>query len=271
MCPAAVGWQDYLAATYKRVASELHPDGMYIDQHGFGNEWKICYSPDHEHFVPMPPIRGEQETGQKIRASVPREIATLTEEVPTDVNSQYQDGALGYSVAHTDPQLAPHRVHLFRFCFPDFKVFQLVSYNNFVEGGWARLKFPFFNGEGTWLGNGIPGGFDADAQAFLRRSFGILHEHRAAFTSSDVEPLIPTESPLICANRFSGERETVWTLFNTGYQTYRGPSLRVPHRKGAEYFDLWNDQPLEPEIKGGTAVLSVEIGPQEVGCVGQVY
>jgi hypothetical protein len=244
---------------------------MYIDQHGFGNEWKICYSPDHGHFVPMPPIRGEQQMGRKIRASVPPEIATLTEEVPTDVNSQYQDGALGYSVAHADPRLAPHRVHLFRFCFPDFKVFQLVSYNNFVEGGWARLKFPFFNGEGTWLGNGIPGGFDADARAFLRRSFRILHEHRAAFTSDDVEPLVPTESPLICANRFPTDGETVWTLLNVGYQTHRGPVLRAPHRRGAKYVDLWNDQPLEPQIKEGDAILSVEIGPQEMGCVAQVY
>jgi len=195
---------------------------------------------------------------------------TLTEEVPTDVNSQVQDGALAYSVAHADPRLAPHRVDLFRFVFPDFKVFQLVAYNNFIEGGWHRLKFPFFNAEAWWLGNGIPGGFEPAAQAFLRNAFAILHDHREAFRTSTPRPLVPTESPLICANEFPGKSETVWTLFNAGYRTHRGPVLAVKHVRGATYRDLWRNAALEPEIKGDRAILSVEIGPREVGCVVRV-
>jgi hypothetical protein len=269
MCPACEGWQDYLAGTYKRVAGELHPNGMYIDQHGFADAGKICYSPDHGHPVPQPPLRGEREMGRKIRAAVPPEIATLTEETPVDVNSQYQDGALGYSVWQADAGLAPHRIQLFRFCFPDFKVFQLVSYNPFIEGGWELLKYPFFNGEGTWLGNDIPSGFDADAQAFLRKSFALLHDHRAAFTSDDVEALVPTESALICANRFSTEDETVWTLLNVGFSTYRGPVLSLEHKPGAKYLDLWNGKELRPKVNGGRAILELEIGPREVGCVGR--
>jgi hypothetical protein len=269
MCPACVGWQDYLASTYKRVTSELQPNGMYIDQHGFADAWKICYSPDHGHPVPQPPLRGEREMGRKIRAAVPPDIATLTEETPVDVNSQYQDGALAYSIWQGDAALAPHRIQLFRFCFPDFKVFQLVSYNPFVDGGWELLKYPFFNGEGTWLGNDIPGGFDADAQAFLQKSFALLHEHRAALTSDDVEALVPTESPLICANRFSAKDETVWTLLNVGYRTYRGPVLRVKHEKGARYADLWHGKELEAKVQDGMAAIEVELGPKEVGCVGR--
>jgi hypothetical protein len=270
MCPAIEGWQDYLAATYQRVASELTPDGMYIDQHGFANEWKICYGPDHGHPVPEPPMRGEREMGRKIRAALPEAVATLTEEVPTDVNSQHQDGALGYSVAHGDPELAPHRIHLFRFCFPDFKVFQLVAYNPFVQGGWERLKYPFFNGEGTWLGNRIPDGFDADAQAFLCRSFRILHEHRDAFTSGDVDPLVPTLDPVICANRFATDEKAVWTLMNVDYRTFHGPGLRVPHAEGARYIDVWHDRELVPRVRSGKADLEVEVGPREVGCVAQI-
>lgn len=271
MCPAVEGWQDYLASTYKRVASELSPDGMYIDQHGFADPWKICYSPDHGHPVPQAPLRGERQMGQKIRAAVPDTIATLTEEVPVDVTSQYQDGALGYSVWQGDRELAPHRIHLFRFCFPDFKVFQLVSYNPFIDGGWELLQYPFFNGEGTWLGNSIPGGFDADAQTFLQKAFAILHEHREAFTSHDVEALVPTQSSYICANRFSGPKETVWTLLNVSFRTYRGPVLRVPHRPGARYLDLWGGRVLTPNIEDGKASIETEIGPREVGCVAQQW
>ncbi len=267
MCPAAVGWQDYLAATYKRVCAELKPSGMYIDQHGFGNTWKICYSRKHGHPVPQPPIRGEQQLDRKIRAAVPPEVATLTEETPTDFNSQFQDGALGYSVASANPELAPHRVDLFRFLFPDFKVFQLVAYNRFVEGGWHRLKFPFFNGEGYWLGNAIPGGFDDAARDFLRDAFRILNDYEDAFTSDDVECLIPTLAPLVYANRFTGPKRTVWTLFNADYKTFRGEALAVPRRAGARYLDAFSQAPIKPRLEGDQACLTVTLGPRAVGCV----
>ncbi|MBI2298945.1 MAG: hypothetical protein HYU66_08360, partial [Armatimonadetes bacterium] len=139
MCPAAEGWRRHQAETYRRVAGELQPSGMYIDQYGFINTWKTCWSREHGHPVPVSPLRGERDTTRAIRAAVPAGIATLTEETPNDVNSQYQDGALGYSVTWANPTLAPHRVDLFRFCYPSFKVFQLVSYNPFTEGGWQLL------------------------------------------------------------------------------------------------------------------------------------
>jgi hypothetical protein len=269
MCPAWAMWQDYLASVYKRVAGELSPSGMYIDQHGFGNEWKICWSAGHGHAIPRPPIAGERELCRKVREAVPPEIATLTEEVPTDVNSQGQDGALGYSVAFNDPALAPHRADLFRFVFPDFKVFQLVSYNPFVDGGWSLLKFPFFNGEGTWLCQGVPGGFDPAAREFLRKTFAILHEHRQAFRSDRPKPLVPTASPVIFANEFPGPTQTVWTLLNGDYRTYRGAVLSVEHVEGATYRDLWNGVDLKPRIENRRAILALTIGPREVGCVAQ--
>ncbi len=269
MCPANRVWQDYLASVYRRVADELKPSGMYIDQHGFGNEWKICWSRQHGHPVPWAPIRGERELGRKIREAVPPHIATLTEEVPTDVNSQVQDGALGYSVAFNDPHLAPHRVDLFRFVFPDFKVFQLVSYNDFIEGGWGLLKFPFFNAEGWWLGNTIPGGFEPAAQQFLRKALTILHAHKEAFRSDHPQPLVSTLNPLIYANAFPAKNETVWTLFNADYRTHRGAALAVEHVKGATYRDEWNGVDLKPIIKGKQAILSVTIGPRDVGCIVQ--
>jgi len=271
MCPANRTWQDYLASVYRRVAEELKPSGMYIDQHGFADEWKICWSRHHGHPVPWAPLRGERELGRKIREAVPPHIATLTEEVPTDVNSQGQDGALGYSVAFNNPYLAPHRVDLFRFAFPDFKVFQLVSYNDFLEGGWGLLKFPFFNAEGWWLGNAIPGGFEPAAQQFLRKALTILHNHKEAFRSDNPQPLLPTLNPFLYANAFPGKKETVWTLFNADYRTYRGAVLAVEHVKGATYRDEWNGVELRPLIKGSQAILSVTIGPREVGCIVQRF
>ena len=269
MCAAWAPWQEHLAGVYARVAGELKPSGMYIDQHGFANEWKICWSRAHGHPAPWAPLRGERDLGLRIRRAVPPGIATLTEETPTDLNSQGQDGALGYSVAFADARLAPHRVDLFRFAFPDFKVLQLVTYNEFVDGGWALLKFPFFNGEGWWLAQAADGGFEPAAQAFLQRASDILHEHREAFRSLSPRPLVPTEGPLLYANEFAGAKETVWTLFNADYRTYRGPALAIRHVEAATYRDRWKGVALAPQVSGGRAVVALEIGPREVGCVVQ--
>lgn len=267
MCAACEVWRDHLADTYRRVAGELQPNGMYIDQYGFGNTWKICHSREHGHPAPWGPIAGERDTTEAIRAAIPTEIANLTEETPNDVNSQYQDGALGYSVWGADPDLMPHRVDLFRFVFPDFKVFQLTQYDPFTEGDWDLLKFPFFNGEGYWLGGGTESTYDEEAHQFLRRAFAILNDNEDAFCSADVEPLVPTLRPTVYANRFSGEGKTVWTLFNAEYRTFRGYCLAVRHEPETRYVDAFTGEVIEPTIEGGTARLSLELGARRVGCI----
>ncbi|NPV46966.1 MAG: hypothetical protein HPY69_08400 [Armatimonadetes bacterium] len=266
MCAAAPGWRNHLAETYRRVAGELQPDGMYIDQYGFTDTWKTCWSREHGHPVPAAPLRGERDTTAAIRGSIPPDIANLTEETPNDVNSQYQDGALGYSVTQSDPALMPHRVDLFRFMFPDFKVFQLVCYNQFTEGGWDLLKWPFFNGEAWWL-QGWPEDYCPEAAAFLKQAFAISHRYADAFTSADVAPLVPTLKPTVYANRFTGPRATVWTLYNAQYRTYRGDLLRVPHRPGTRYRDAFSGQEIRARIEGGQATIAFTIGPGAVGCV----
>lgn len=266
MCPAAEDWRNHLAETYRRVARELKPNGMYIDQYGFINTWKTCWSREHGHPVPWAPIRGERDTTKAIRASVPAEIATLTEETPNDVNSQYQDGGLGYSVSKADPNLAPHRIDLFRFVIPSFKVLQLTQYDAFTEGNWEKLKYPFFNGEGYWLGNST-NGYCEDAHVFLRRAFAALHRYEDAFCSNDVEPLVPTLVPTVYANRFASDKHTVWTLCNARFNTFRGDCLRVPHKPGTRYLDPFTEREIKARIEGSDAIIAVELGPRAVGCV----
>lgn len=267
MCPASDGWRNHLAETYRRVAGELRPDGMYIDQYGFTDTWKTCWSRDHGHPVPAAPLRGEGGTLRAIRSALPEGVANLTEETPNDVHALYQDGALGYSVTFNDPALAPHRVDLFRFVFPDFKVLQLTNYNPFTEGGWDLLKWPFFNAEAWWLGGDPGSSYCPDARAFLRRAFAILHRYNEAFTSSDVEPLVPTLRPTVYANAFRGNKVTAWTLFNAEYRTFRGELLEVSHQPGTTYRDAFGGQEIRPRLERGRAVIPVTIGPRDVGCI----
>ena len=267
MCPAAKGWRSHLASTYHRVAGELRPDGMYIDQYGFTDAGKTCWSREHGHPVPAAPIAGERDTLKAIRAATPPDVATLTEETPNDINSQYQDGALGYSVWNADADLAPHRIDLFRFAFPSFKVFQLVTYEPYLEGGWHLLKYPFFNGEGYWLAGGTTDTYCEEGHQFLKKAFAILHEYADAFTSDDVEPLVPTLEPTVYANRFRAGRKTVWTLMNGRHRTFRGDVLRVPAIPGTQYREAFADRQLTPRVENGWAVISLELGPRAVGCV----
>lgn len=268
MCPAARTWRSHLADTYRRVAGELKPNGMYIDQYGFTNTWKTCWSREHGHPIPWAPLRGERDTTAAIRSALPAEVANLTEETPCDVVSQYQDGALGYSVTQAKDNLAPHRIDLFRFVFPTFKVFQLVQYNPFTEGGWELLKYPFFNGEGYWLGGATDERtYCADARGFLRRAFAILNAYEEAFCSTEVSPLIPTLNPRVYANEFRGPRHTVWTLFNAEYRTVRGDCLRVGVPGGSVFHDAFTREPIEVRAQGPDTVVPCVLGPREVGCV----
>jgi hypothetical protein len=47
--------------------------------------------------------------------------------------------------------------------------------------------------------------------------------------------------------------------------------LAVRHRPGATYHDAWNNLPLEAEIVGDRAVLTLTLHPQQLGCVVQTW
>jgi hypothetical protein len=267
MCPGAAGWQELTSDSYRRLAEELSVDGLLIGSSPGADADLVCHDQTHGHPVPFSFAAGERARVHALRAALPSTVVLLADGTPIDAAIPLPDGAISRTVAEADPQMSPHRIDLARFCFPDFKFIQLVSRNPFIEGGWGRLKYPFFNGEGTWSADPVPDGFDKDAQAFLRRSFEILHDQRDAFSSDDVEPLIQAAEPFVCANRFSTETKSVYTLLNLSNHTFRGVSLRVPHAPGAQYEDLWNRQRLTPRISDRRAEIAVELDPGGVGCV----
>lgn len=273
MCPYVPAWRKHLVDVYRRVAEEIQPDGMYVDEFGKCMISRTCSSLDHGHPVPMGMCPGEWILSKEIRQALPAKIATYCEFVPADVACQYLDGAYGHVALQNHREgyggVAPHFVNLQRFAFPDFKTWELIYYVPLRNGNWFLLKYPFFNGDGYYLTGAELDGYDEHSRAFLARVFKIYHEHAEAFTSTDVEPLVRTGLPGLFANRFSTEKETIWTLHNTNYRTARGALLTVPHVAGAEYFDLWNERPIQATVKGDRATLTVELGPRAVGCVVQ--
>lgn len=287
MCPYVPAWREYLTGVYQRVVRDLGPDGVYIDEFGRNLLNRTCWARDHGHPVPMGMSPGEQVLTRQVRAAMPPEVAFYSEYVPSDVAGQYQDGAFCYSILvgyfGTEGQwsnmsrsesgsdrVAPHYVNLQRFVFPDFKTFHLIFSAPHRSGNWFLNRYPFFNGDGTYLNGEARFMCDETSRAFYAKVFRLQHAFKDAFTSADVEPLVPTEAPHLFANRFTAPARTVWTVYNANYRTLRGHLMTVSHRSGAKYRDAWNDRPIEfRAASGGRAELVFDIGPRSLGCVVQ--
>lgn len=270
MCQHVPGWQDYLAATCGRVARETGAAGLYLDQFGFLSQYR-CSNASHGklHAPAAHMLGGEYATLRKVREAVGGRAILYTEEIPTDVMTQFTDGGYTAAVKNSLKKGIACPIHLTRFALPDFKTIELLSEQGLQDGNLPGARAAFFNGEGLYL-SGNASTVSGDALALIRKTHALLREHADAFTSLDPMPLIPTLSESVCANRFPAGRKVVWTFFNAGTKPFEAAVLRIPHPVGARYRDAWNGIGLKPTImEDGSAELHLKIGVGDVGCVVQ--
>lgn len=140
---------------------------------------------------------------------------------------------------------------------------------------WARdktddLQHAFFNGVGyeSWeniwgIFNQIP---DRHAEA-LRRISKIERKFAGALISPEWEPHTPVLQPFVYASKFPSGGITVWTFVNRNEYDVAGRQIRIPHKSGVRYWDLWNGVELRPEVQGGQAVLSFPMEAHGYGSV----
>ena len=270
ICPGAKAWREVQASTYETKVKELGVDGMYIDQFGFANAWKDCYSDKHGHPVPSSPARTERDMTRLIRQRVEaakKGVAIYTEETPVDVTTPLQDGSFTYAMATSRRTQTLVPINIARFAFPDFKTIEILVCDK-PTGSWATgVRWVFFNGEAIWLEGEATAWFEPETRAEIRRCYRILRKHKDAFTSLAPVPLVPTEMGGVWANAFPVAGKTVYTLYNARHRTVRGEVLRVPHTPGATFTDEWHQKPAAVRIDGKEAVLATEIGPHGVGCL----
>jgi hypothetical protein len=270
VCAAVPAWREVQASTYAAKVRELNVDGMYIDEFGFANGGKDCWSKEHGHEVPSFSARTERECTRMIRASiegVKRNVAVYTEESPVDLTTQYQDGSFTYAMSASQRAQTLAPLNLTRFALPDFKTIEIL-YCDKPTGSWATgVRWVFFNGEAIWLEGKADQWFEPETRAEIRRCYAILRKHRDAFTTLDPVPLVATEQGGVFCNLFPTARKSVYTLYNARHRTVRGPVLRLPHRDGVSYHDAWHDRPAEVRRDGPQDVINLEIGPHGAGCV----
>lgn len=270
ICPAVPAWREVQLSTYEARVRELGVDGMYLDQFGFANEGKDCWSKDHGHPVPSGTTEAEfqftRQMREKLSATRPG-VVLYDEEVPCDMNSQNLDGAFSYHMANCRQTRPLVPLHVPRFAYPTFKTFEILVCDR-PMGGWTEgVQWTFFNGEGLWLEGPAATWFRPETLATIRQCHGILREHRDAFTSVNVEPLVETGVPGVFANVFRNGAKTVYTLYNARHRTFRGTILGPRWQTFLRAQDLWNDHAIVPEQDGLMARLPVDLPPRGVGCL----
>jgi hypothetical protein len=270
ICPAVREWRGIQASTYGTRVRELQVDGMYMDQFGFANPAKDCWSTKHGHEVPAYTVESEYGYSRLIREKLSATrpgVVLYSEEVPCDVNSQNQDGAFSYHMRNcrTTRPLVP--LHVPRFTYPWLKTFEILVCDR-PMGGWTEgVEWTFFNGEGIWLEGPGDSWFRPETLATIRKCHAILRAQRDAFSSLTVAALVDTGVPGIYANRFQKGHKTVYTLYNARHRTFRGTIQGPRMEQVLRVRDLWNEREVTPERDGLKARFPVELAPRGVGCL----
>ncbi|MEW6236276.1 MAG: DUF6259 domain-containing protein [Candidatus Omnitrophota bacterium] len=263
-------WRDFMSETLSQVAQETGAAALYMDEYGFADEGKACYSPNHGHPIGAHPLHGELGMLRQVRQALnrlDRPPALYIEQTPNDVASQYVDAAFSYSMAGGGDFDSPVKLDLFRFAFPDFKVIELFHPGIDPRGASAEdAKLCFFQGKAMWLKGRAKSWYSREFRQFLQQAYRLYHEHEEAFASNDVEPLIPTLQRGLYANRFSSEQEDIVMLYNADYQTIQGDLLSWD-RDRREAANLMGIVDFSSLAEGNNVVISGSVGPHGVGCV----
>ena len=271
ICPRVVPWQQYLSDTYQRVRQQTGAVGFYIDEYGFSGPTYWCYNPDHGHPVPVTPVLGEREMLKQVRQKLGPEVAIYTEESPTDVNSQYQDGSFTYNISSVPDEWSPSHVNLYRFALPGFKSIEIICCDQPLGTNVEAVKRCLFSGEAIWIEGIWDKWFAPEVRAQIALNRRIMRGNQECFTSDYTQPLVPTLLRGLYANRFDQHADlsgkTCWTIYNTNYRTVRAEAIAVEHVDGAQYHDEMNGTSLPARIAGGTAYLTLEIAPRDVAVI----
>lgn len=283
MCHATPEWIEHQIQTYQRLVRETGAKMLYVDQQAtvqdiVNKTFCVCFHPGHGHPVPNRVNETDHRFIRALREAVPGDVALYGEFPYTDTTTQYYDSAIHYYFhkgagrrfsptfdTETSDLTDEVALNLYRFLFPKLMHLDLplgITYNS-----WHSLKFTFFNGEAIY--DSFWNIDESRGHAFIARAYELKKRFKDCFTSEAPEMLVPTERTSVYANRFPGQGRTVWTLYNARPTTVRGAILTVPHQDGAIYRDEWNGKELTPKIQNGKAMLSIELGPQSIGCITQ--
>ncbi|MGC9326165.1 MAG: DUF6259 domain-containing protein [Candidatus Hinthialibacter sp.] len=268
VCPLQPGWQNFISQTLLNVASETGADAVYMDEYGFGGVDKICYADNHPHAPGVHTTIAERQMLQIVRSKLDqadRPIALYIEQTPNDVTSQFVDAAFDYSWYGERHYQSPAKFTPFRFAFPSFKIIQLFHAGIDPRSASAEdVKLCLFYGEAMWLKGRARSWFSRECRDVIRRAHKIFHASMEAFSSPNIEPMIPTQIPGVYANRFNADTYSIVTLYNQTPHTARGLLLSLKNADPAQAASLWEDAALRFTSDGGDLEVHGALHPHAV-------
>jgi hypothetical protein len=276
MCHADKRWCDHVLEMYQRVYRETGIRILYVDEFSLriGNR---CYGENHGHSVPSNLLKTDREFISALREVMPEEVVLYGEYAAVDVNARYIDCNITYHILDSirdmietswmendgDDTCSRVFLDLYRFAFPS--IVQLVLPMAMRYLSWQPLKSTFFNGEAIY--DSFWDTEESRGKEFMAKSFRLKKKYIDCFVSDHPETML--KSPLygVCVNCFPGEKRTLYTLYNSAYETRRGALLELPYQSDMVYYDVWNDRPCETERCGDKIRILGSIDAQEVGCI----
>ena len=181
-------------------------------------------------------------------------------------------GVVMYSEAMALPKDMPGiitgRVHNAIFKSPELNLNKLIKPDNAIfrvcDAGediiHREIAISFFNGYGTELHMGRPGGrnedFEADRQYLAQTTF-ILRQNNDAFLDKNWTPLLETAADRIFVNRWSSGSKTIYTVLSMKQEGFSGNLFPVQEISGVHYVSLWNHENIIPENVNGKLFLPV--------------
>ena len=262
MCADNPGWRTYMADTCARIIEETGADGVRIDE--MGGASRICSNDRHPHTFAREgqyqELQAQADMARMVRQAIDNVDPTavlMTETPGIDILGQYVDGSLDYGL--TNYVYTGHvagkwegfvGINVNRFYFPRHKLFEY----QFKE---KHPEWRFFNADGAF-----------NREWFYRaHELNILKDNADAFGTLSPEPMIDTHSRYVFANRFPAVNKTVYTLYNSSWQDFRGEILSVAAQAGYHFVDLYTYRPLSSTENDGDTTVSIHLEARKAGAL----
>ena len=234
-CVDTQWYQKFVVDQMTRIVKDTNVDGIRFDEFGIAHRPGACFNTAHQHIFAEPghnqTLQAESLMCKSVHESVDKihpGFVLTAEFTGYDHLAANLDGALNYTIfSRNDDELRPVPLSIFRFYFPEHKMYVLDSSTS--DQG---KKFAFWNAMGAF-------------ELFYPAAYEhVLEENGDAFSNKNNTPLIATLLPRVYANQFRAADKSITLIYNARKFTVDEPVLKVLSDAQHHYFDLLNNREL---------------------------
>lgn len=156
---------------------------------------------------------------------------------------------------HNAIYLSPE-INLNKIIKPDFSIFRVCDIGE--DKIHREIAISFFNGYGTELHLGRPGGRDdghREDLKYLSKTTFILRQNNDAFLDNNWTPLIGTTLDNVFVNKWDSGDKTIYTILNMRPEGVNTRLFEVRNTEGKHFVSLWNHENLVPADENGSSYI----------------